>query len=118
MPLADTSPVQYVTVLHSEEKGTDVNLALQLVFDGFVRDYEQAIVISNDADFAGAMSLVKDHLSLKVSLVNPDFEQESPRRLSNAATYVRRLRRNHLVKSQFPNRLSDQNGEIRKPASW
>ena len=84
MPLADTTPLRYAQVMRTEEKGTDVNLAVQLVFDGFIGSYEQAVVISNDADLAGAMSIVKDHLQLKVSLVNPDSKQESPRRLSDA----------------------------------
>ena len=118
MPLADTDPVEYATVLRSEEKGTDVNLAVQLVFDAFVGEYEQAVLISSDADFAGAISRVKDHLQLKVSLVNPDVRQSIPHRLSNAATYVRRLRRSHLVESQFPDRLTDQHGEILKPSTW
>lgn len=118
MPLADTTPIQYAPVLHSEEKGSDVNLAVQLVFDGFVGQYDHAVVISNDADFAGAMSLIKDNLNLKVSLVNPDPKQESPRRLSDAANFVKRVRRNHLLGSQLPDRLSDQNGEIVKPAGW
>ena len=118
MPLADTTPLRYAQVMRTEEKGTDVNLAVQLVFDGFIGSYEQAVVISNDADLAGAMSIVKDHLQLKVSLVNPDSKQESPRRLSDAATYVRRLRRSHLLKSQFPDRLSDETGAIVKPAEW
>ncbi len=118
MPLADTSPLQYAEVLRTEEKGTDVNLAVQLVFDGFVGNFNHAVVLSNDADLAGAMSIVKNHLQLKVSLVNPDPGRESPRRLSSAATYVRRLRRSHLLQSQFPDRIRDERGEIVKPAGW
>ena len=118
MPLADATPTQYVPVLHSEEKGTDVNLAVQLVFDAFIGNYEQAVLISNDADFAGAMSLIKDELHLKVSLVNPDLRQGSPKKLSDAASFVKRIRRNHLLESQLPDRLSDHYGEIVKPAGW
>ena len=118
MPVSDTDPLQYAHVIRTEEKGTDVNLAVQLVFDGFVGSYNHAVVVSNDADLARAMTIVKDHLRLKVSLVNPDSRQESPRRLSDAATYVRRLRKSHLEASEFPDRLFDQNGEIFRPASW
>ena len=39
MPLADTTPLQYAEVLRTEEKGTDVNLAVQLVFDGFLGNF-------------------------------------------------------------------------------
>jgi hypothetical protein len=36
----------------TEEKGTDVNLATYLLVDGYEGDYEQALVMSNDADLA------------------------------------------------------------------
>ena len=107
-----------VRVLHTEEKGTDVNLATRLLVDGFNGDYQQAVIISNDADFAGAMEYVRDSLGLRVTLVNPDRRKSSPKDLSNAATYVRRLWKSHLRRSQFPVALSDNVGVIRKPAGW
>ena len=39
-----------VEIWDSEEKGSDVNLASYLLIDGVDGDYEQAVVISNDAD--------------------------------------------------------------------
>ena len=62
----------YVLVRDSEEKGSDVNLATRLLVDGFNGEYEQAVVVSNDADFAAAMRYVRDDLGLRVTLVNPD----------------------------------------------
>ena len=107
-----------VRVLHSEEKGSDVNLATRLLVDGFSGDYQQAVVISNDADFAGAMEYVRDSLGLRVALVNPDRRKTSPKDLSNAATYIRRLWKSNLRRSQFPDSLSDKVGVIRKPTGW
>ncbi len=107
-----------VLVLDSEEKGSDVNLATRLLVDGFNGEYEQAAIVSNDADFAGAMHYVRDSLDLKVSLVNPDRRRSSPKDLSNAATYIRRLWKSHLRRSQFPQSLSDDVGVIRKPTGW
>ena len=59
-PLAEPVPGRptYVLVRDSEEKGSDVNLATRLLVDGFNGEYEQAVVVSNDADFAGAMRYV------------------------------------------------------------
>ena len=50
-PLVTATPGQPRNVLvhDTEEKGTDVNLATHLLMDGYVDDYEQALVISNDA---------------------------------------------------------------------
>ena len=108
----------YVLVRDSEEKGSDVNLATRLLVDGFSGEYEQAVIVSNDADFATAMRYVRDDLSLRVTLVNPDAGNPSPRDLSNSATYVRRLWRSHLRRSQFPDTLTDGVGAITKPTGW
>ena len=107
-----------VLVRDAEEKGSDVNLATRLLVDGFNGRYEQAVVVSNDADFAGAMRYVRDDLGLRVTLVNPDSRNASPRDLADAATYVKRLWKSHLRRSQFPNTLTDQVGRIAKPPGW
>ena len=119
-PLAE--PIEglpdYVLVRDSEEKGSDVNLATRLLVDGFNSEYEQAVIVSNDADFAGAMRHVRDDLGLRVTLVNPDARNRSPRDLADSATYVKRLWKSHLRRSQFPDTLRDEVGVITKPASW
>ncbi len=48
--------------------GSDVNLATRLLVDGSNGEYEQAVVVSNDADFVGAMRYVRDDLGLRVTL--------------------------------------------------
>ena len=108
----------HVLVRDSEEKGSDVNLATRLLVDGFNGDYEQAVVVSNDADFAAAMRYVRDDLGLNVTLVNPDPRNASPRELADAATYIRRLWKSHLRRSLFPDTLTDEIGTIRKPIGW
>ncbi len=108
----------HVLVRDSEEKGSDVNLATRLLVDGFNGKYEQAVVVSNDADFAGAIQYIRDGLGLRVTLVNPDSGANSPTSLVSAATYVKRLWNSHLRQSQFPDKLADRNGVITKPAVW
>lgn len=108
----------YVEVRDIEEKRSDVNLATRLVADGFQGKYEQAVVISNDSDLSNAIRCVREEIGLRVVLVNPDRENRSPLSLSAAATYIRRLRKSHLRKSQFPPVIRDKTGVITKPASW
>ena len=108
----------HVLIRDSEEKGSDVNLATRLLVDGFNEEYEQAVVVSNDADFAGAMRYVRDDLGLRVTLVNPDSRNSSPQELADAATYVKRLWKSHLRRSQLPDTLRDEIGVITKPAGW
>ncbi len=95
-----------------------MNLATRLLVDGFNRDYEQAVVVSNDADFAGAMRYIRDNLGLRVTLVNPDPRRTSPRELADAASYVKRLWKSHLRRSQLPDTITDEVGAIAKPANW
>ncbi len=64
-PLADPTsrkpkaiqPRQMARIIEREEKGSDVNLASHLILDGCKRDYEVAIVVSNDADLAEPIRL-------------------------------------------------------------
>ncbi len=119
-PLVEPVPglPTHVWVRDSEEKGSDVNLATRLLVDGFTGRYEQAVVVSNDADFAAAMRYVRDDLNLRVTVVNPDPRNSSPAALSGSATRVKRLWKSHLRKSQFSQTLVDQVGTFRKPPSW
>ena len=115
-PIAGLPP--HVLVRNSEEKGSDVNLATRLLVDGFTGDYEHAVLVSNDADFAGAMRYVREDLGLRVTLVNPDRKNSSPRDLVASATYVKRLWKSHLRQSQLPDTLLDETGRITKPNGW
>ena len=103
-------------VLRTEEKGTDVNLATQLLADGFRGDYELAIVVSNDSDYVGPIRLVRDELGLQVGLLNP--QKRPSRALIEVADFYRTIRPGPLSASLFPDTLTDATGTFRKPASW
>ncbi len=107
-----------VQIKDSEEKGSDVNLVTRLLVDGFNGAYRQAVVVSNDSDFASAIRYVRDGLRLRVVVVNPDANNATHRDLERAATYVKRLWKSHLRRSQFPGTLTDAYGTIKKPAGW
>ncbi len=112
-------PSTYEEFLDVEEKGSDVNLATRLLLDATTRDYEHAVIVSNDADFADAMRGVRDELERKVSLVSPETGNAPiPKKLEDAATYVRKIRNSLLRESQFPDQLSDDKGVISKPPEW
>jgi uncharacterized LabA/DUF88 family protein len=108
----------FVQIRDSEEKGSDVNLVTRLLVDGFNQKYEQAVVISNDSDFASAIRYVRDGLGLRVAVVNPDYSNSVHKDLREAATYVKRIWKSHLRRSQFPSNLQDAHGTIKKPSLW
>ena len=104
----------------TEEKGTDVNLASHLLTDGSGKDYEQAVVISNDADLALPIRMVRENLGFPIGIVNPNLNQSAhtPKELTEAATFERRLWPSALRNCQFPPQLRDSVGVITKPAGW
>ena len=50
-----------VEVIRTKEKGSDVNLAVHLLNDGWLDTYDCGIVVGNDSDIAEAMRLVRRH---------------------------------------------------------
>lgn len=109
-----------VTVLRSDEKGSDVNLASYLLLDGFRHEYQQAIVISNDSDLATPVRMVRDELKLPMGVI---FPCTNPGRaptasLRQAATFTRNVHSKALKTSQFLNHLTDGTGSFSRPAKW
>ena len=116
MPVANSNPQRYERVIKTEEKGSDVNLAVHLLNDAHKKDFELAIMITNDSDLVEPMRLVKQELKLPVGLVNP---QKHPSfLLKQHATFIKQIRTGVLRASQFPNTLTDANGTFHKPSSW
>lgn len=116
MPLAP--PVKgspFARVLKTEEKGSDVNLATYLLVDAYEKDFEAAVVISDDSDLAEPILVVRKRLGRHVTVLSPRGQS---RTLSRAATRFRKIDVAHLAASQFPTTLTDANGTITKPASW
>ena len=58
-----------VSTLHQEEKGTDVNVASNLLVDVLRGDVDAAVVVSNDSDLKLPVRIARD--TVPVGLVNP-----------------------------------------------
>jgi len=107
-------------IVKSEEKGSDVNLASHLVNDGWKDVFDVAVVVSNDTDLVEPIRIVTHELGKPVGVI---FPVQKPRRpavsLVNIASFIKRLRPNSLVASQFPDRITTTSGKIiTKPALW
>lgn len=70
MPLAPPAK-GYQRVIKTEEKGSDVNLATNLLIDGFDNAYELAVVLSNDSDLLEPIKVVTERLGKPVGILNP-----------------------------------------------
>ena len=115
-PLAQPMGGQHkVEVIKTEEKGSDVNLAVHLLNDGWLDAYDCAVVLSNDSDLAEAMRLVREQRGKRIGLVTPGTRRPS-QQLSRHADFARHIRANGLRHSQLPSPIPGTN--IRKPAAW
>jgi hypothetical protein len=89
---------------------------VHLLNDGPKRDYEVAVLITNDSDLLEAIRIVRQELNLPVGILNP-YKRPSQALLPHAS-FIKPIRKGALAASQFPHTLTDANGEFHKPASW
>lgn len=108
---------RFVEVLWSEEKGSDVNLATQLLADTYEGACTRAAVISNDSDLAAPIRVASAKLADGVVVFNP-HPADTAWRLKKVATEYRPIKDRTLAATVFADPLKDRKGEIRKPAAW
>jgi uncharacterized LabA/DUF88 family protein len=71
MPMANpTYPGQRVKVIKTEEKGSDVNLAVYLLNDAWLDLFDCAIIVSNDSDLDEAVRIVREDKKSVLVLLN------------------------------------------------
>lgn len=121
-PLAYRNPSKpplVVQVLRTEEKGSDVNLATCLLVDCFDKDFDEAVVISNDSDLASPIEKVVNQFGKVVGVINPHPKKGLSGKLIGAASFhVRTINKKVLATCQFPATLTDSKGTFTKPATW
>jgi len=120
MPVANRMPGQPATVevIKSEEKGSDVNLAVHLLNDAWSGAFDVALVISNDSDLAEAVRLART-LGRPIGVANPSATEKMCFELANCCSFKRRIETKHLAAAQLPGLLADANGrQIHKPTNW
>lgn len=120
--------MQRATALVTEEKGSDVNLATHLLLDAVKKDYEAAVVVSDDSDLIEPIRAVRKGLGFRVGILNPrppiDPATGKPRRrreLEIAVTsgFYKHVDAAHLASSLFPNEINlDDGTKILKPTGW
>jgi uncharacterized LabA/DUF88 family protein len=120
MPLVQPQGQQKkALVVKTEEKGSDVNLAVHLLNDAWRVEYDVAVVVSNDSDLVEAIRIVRRQLHKTVGVVNP--HAEDPRahpsvELHKEADFRIDLHASDLAAAQFPPVIPGTT--IHKPATW
>ena len=121
MPLASdwvNNKITPVEVIKTEEKGSDVNLAVQMAVDAVRGDFDYAMLFSNDSDMAFSVQIAVKECCKKVGLYI-DAKAISHNVLKENTCYIRKLTGSFLAKHQFPDKITTSTGRIlSKPKGW
>ena len=107
--------IKFVNVIKTEEKGSDVNIAVHLLNDAWLDHYDCAVIVSNDSDLAESLRLVKEQHKKKIGLITPGKTHPS-RELLKYADFTKRIRKGVLGASQLPDSIPGT--KIHKPKVW
>mgnify|MGYP000964897900 CR=1 FL=1 len=116
LPLA-ADQTKFATVLRTEEKGSDVNLATHVLLDAFNGDIDVAVVISDDFDLKEPLSVLRTELGKKLVVVSP----RRRKKLSHAvrADMYRVVKEADLLACQLPAAVVEADGgTVHRPADW
>ena len=103
-------------MVKTEEKGSDVNLAVQMLHDAHLDRFDCAVIVSGDSDLLMPVKIVRNELNKAVGVLNP---QRHPCAVLKAhATFYKHVRSNFVAAAQFPDTLTDAQGAFTKPATW
>ena len=110
--------IKMVEVIKTEEKGTDVNLAVQMVADAKDDLFDYAMLFSNDSDMSYAVQIAKQQCKKQIGLFIAR-NAVSYQSLKNHVLHIKRLGPTTFANAQFPIEIQTQNGRtIRKPPDW
>lgn len=105
-----------------EEKGTDVNIAIQMLDDAYQGAADRMVLVSGDSDLVAAVQTVKlrfPHLQVIVYVPARDKTRGAAVQLRNSADKHRTLPLDILKHAQFPPKITLPSGsEILKPSDW
>ncbi len=113
---------EYVKVWKLEEKQTDVNIAVEAVYDVLTdSSIEQVVFVTNDTDLATALAKIKSLNRVKIGLVIPttDSVRKPNVELDKLADWTRKnISINELKSSQLPRVIQGGRKAVIKPISW
>ena len=116
MPLAQPlNGRRTATVYKTEEKESDVNLAVHMVNDAWADACDCTVLLSNDSDLAEALRVCKERGKM-IGLLCPTRAAHPSAELMKHADFVKRIRARVIENSQLPNPIPGTS--IHKPIAW
>ena len=115
--LAPCAGKGFVKTVKTEEKGSDVNLAVHMLNDAWMDAYDCAVMISNDSDMYESVHMLKTYCKKRIGWVFPDNSNvHLSKKLSGMMDFKRKLSTSILANSQLPAVIPGTT--IRKPSNW
>lgn len=111
-----TTPRSYSKVYKTEEKGSDVNLAVHMLNDAWLDKFDCGVLISNDSDLAEPLKLIRSQQGKIIGLLSPLLTGHPSRELQKQAHFVKRIRQGAIRQAQLPEIIPGTT--IKKPATW
>jgi uncharacterized LabA/DUF88 family protein len=114
----ETKPGKFVRGTKSEEKGSDVNLAVHLLNDAWRNRFDIGVLVSNDTDLAEAMTLAQQDCKKTIGLVSPVCQKDRrvSEHLRRLADFQKTLRMSALSKAQLPSPIPGTS--LYRPPTW
>lgn len=116
LPLANNmnNKSKFVKVLKSEEKGSDVNLAVHLLNDAWLDRYDCAILVSNDSDLSESIRLAKKQHNKKIGIITPtkSKKRRTTKKLRDHADFIKLIREGVLKDSQLAKKIGTSQSVI------
>ena len=121
-PSTPPNECEYVDIWKLEEKQTDVNIAVESLYDVMTDDsLEQVVFVTNDTDLASALEKIKSLNKVKIGLVIPttDSVRNPNEKLDKHADWTRRnILLEELQASQLPRSVQGGRKPAVKPMGW
>ena len=106
------------TWIRPEEKMTDVNIATQLIVDGYEDNYDMAMVVSGDSDLTTPIMHIRERFPNKRVLVvfPPERHSKQLRQTAHSHTI---LGEDKLRKNLLPDEIAAPSGFVlKRPHTW
>ena len=121
-PKKPPNQCEYVDIWKLEEKQTDVNIAVESLYDVMTdKTIEQVVFVTNDTDLASVLDKIKSLNTVKVGLVIPttDSMRIPNEKLDKLADWTRKnILEDELKASQLPRSVEGGRKAAIKPIGW
>ncbi|GHG21658.1 hypothetical protein GCM10017784_11500 [Deinococcus indicus] len=118
-PVPATGPIPKIKVVNTEEKGSDVNLATELLLGAFHNTYDVAVVLSLDSDLERPIQEIARNFRKPVHLAMGGSELPGREMRRASEGRFRRITDEALERAQFPETVTLPDGStVFCPESW